>query len=163
MLEHETGFIFWELFTFALLVLLLRKLAWPPLMVALAKREREISSSLEKALANLGKAEETLRLERATVADRDRIIDAILRSAEQTSEELKQTLRALAEKQAEVAIEEAGKEIKRLERQAINDLRSEVSAMVVDVAGKLIDSELTNRHQSMLIDSAIMSLASVEA
>jgi len=70
MLEHETGFIFWELFTFALLVLLLRKLAWPPLMVALAKREREISSSLEKALANLGKAEETLRLERATVADR---------------------------------------------------------------------------------------------
>ncbi|HEX9657059.1 MAG TPA: ATP synthase F0 subunit B [Bacteroidota bacterium] len=93
----------------------------------------------------------------------DRIIDAILRSAEQTSEELKQTLRALAEKQAEVAIEEAGKEIKRLERQAINDLRSEVSAMVVDVAGKLIDSELTNRHQSMLIDSAIMSLASVEA
>ena len=163
MLEHDTGFIVWELITFALFILLLRKVAWPHLTTALTKRESKISSSLGKALAAREKAQEILRLARATAADRDQVVATMLNEAAQASEDLKHSLRTLAENQAEAAIEEAGKEIKRLERQAINDLPSEASSMVIDVAGKLIESELTPKHHNILIDSAIMSLAFAEA
>lgn len=162
MLEHNTGFIIWELLTFILLVILLRKLAWPHLKGALTRREKQIGATLENALAVREKAQETLRLAQATVADHDQVVAAMLRGAVQIAEEIRYTIQVLAKDQAEAILEDGRKEIWRLGEKAIHGFRVDVSEMIVDVAGTLIDHELDNKRQAKLIDSAIASLANAD-
>lgn len=161
MLEHETGFVFWELITFAPVVLLLRRWAWPHVTAALRQREEGIRSSLDGALNVRDDAEETLRLARAAVADRDRVAATMLREMQQTAEELKHSIRSLAENRAGAILEESGREIQRLREEALRDLRCAVSGMIVDTAGRLIEQEMTTEHHHVLIHLAIAAIPSV--
>lgn len=162
MLEHETGYVIWELLAFALFVLLLKKLAWTHLTVALSKREGEISSTLERALAAKEEAEETLRLAHATVAERDLVVGARLREAAQVAEEMRHSIYSSAENRTEAILEEGRREIQRLGEEAIRVLRVAASGMIIDAAGRLIETEMNSERHRTFIDSAIASLAYVD-
>src|ERR1044071_3218525 len=117
LLTPGTGLILWQLIIFVLLVFLLSKLAWKPIINSLKDRERSIQDALDTA--------EKARLEMSQLrSDNERLLkeareerDRILREARDAANKMKDDAQAEAKKTADKIIEDAKAAI-NIEKQA---------------------------------------------
>ena len=139
------GLIFWTTITFILLILLLRKFAWKPILEAVHKREESIENALksaEKAKEEMAKlqADNEAILKEAKL-ERDKMIKEARELKEKIISEAKQ--RANEEQDKIIA---AGKEsIKNEIIAAEKHLKNTVAKLSVDIAEKLLKSELSDK------------------
>lgn len=138
------GLIFWSTITFLIVLMLLRKFAWKPILDALHQREDFIDESLqaaEKAKAEVAnmKAENERLLDEARV-ERDRII----KEANEAGKRLIEEARAEASKQANRQIEEARQAIQTEKAAALAEVKQKVAEMSLAIAEKLMRKELAN-------------------
>ena len=152
----EFGLVFWMLLTFSLLLLILKRFAWGPILKALADRENSIEEALKSA--EIAK-EEMTRLQsgnenilKEAILERERIVkeardlkDSIIRDARQE-----------ASIEANKVIENARLTIERERVAAISDIKSLIANFSIEIAGKILQEKLKeeNRHKD-LIDSYI--------
>ncbi len=153
LLTPDPGLVFWSFITFGLLVFILKKFAWKPILHALKTREETI----EYALTSAKKAKEEVEDLNATKvqiineakAERDRMI--------KEAREIKQTIldeaKNKAQEEADKIIASAQLQIVRDKNEAIQELKEKVAEFSVDIAGKLLEEELeTNDKQKAIID-----------
>ncbi len=153
LLTPDPGLVFWSFITFGLLVFILKKFAWKPILHALKTREETI----EYALTSAKKAKEELKDLKATKvqiineakAERDRMI--------KEAREIKQTIldeaKNKAQEEADKIIASAQLQIVHDKNEAIQELKEKVVEFSVDIAGKLLEEELeTNDKQRAIID-----------
>ncbi len=153
------GLILWTLITFILVLFLLKKFAWGPIMDALTKRESFIEDSIKaaenakKEMANL-KAENDRLLEEAKV-ERDRIIKEANVAAKQIVEEAN----AEASKEAQKRVEEARIAINIEKQAALAEVKTQVANLSVQIAEKLMRHQLSNdAAQKALVQDYISEL-----
>lgn len=153
------GLIFWTLVTFLLVLFLLAKFAWGPISDALVQRESFIEDSLKAAenakaeMANL-KAENERLLDEAKV-ERDRIIKEANAAAKRIVEEAN----ADASKEAQKRVEEARIAIQTEKQAALAEVKTQVAALSVQIAEKLMRQELKNEAaQKALVQDYIKDL-----
>ena len=158
LLSPHIGLIFWTLVVFGLLLLLLRRFAWGPMIGALDQREKTIEESITRAERAL---DETRRMQADNEAARreaERERQAILRAAQEEAdrrraEEIERTKAELARLQGQ-----ARDEIEREKQQALTELRSEVADLAIGAAEKILSENLDDDRQRKLVDRFIADL-----
>jgi F-type H+-transporting ATPase subunit b len=146
------GDILFQLVAFIILMFLLRKYAFGPLMGIMKKREEHISTQIndaeqdrEEAKAYLAKQMEELKTARLEAQS---LIEAAKKQGEQQSEDIVKAARQEAERMKDAAVAEIGRE-KEL---AVETLRNEVASLSVKIASKVIAKELDEKNQEKLIN-----------
>lgn len=153
LLNPEPGLVIWSGLTFLVVLALLTKFAWKPILGMLKEREDEITSSLAKAKEaqqEYARIEaQKAQIEAETRAERD----AILKEAREKVQHMLDEARKLSQEEGDKLIEQARAQIEREKAGAIDELKKQVAALSVQIAGKLIESNLQdNDRQEHLIE-----------
>ena len=154
----NVGNAIWTLGIFLIVVLVLGKFAWGPILSMLQQREQFIHRSLVEAKRDREEAESrlkeyTLKLQQAQ-ADAVKIIEEARRDSERFREELRQKARA----EAEGILTSAQHQIQTETARALQQIRHEAADLSVAIASKLIQRNLSKDDNQRLIDEAIAQL-----
>jgi F-type H+-transporting ATPase subunit b len=160
--EGETGSIFagdlgnmiWTVVIFALVVFVLGKFAWGPILEGLQSRENFIRESLEEAKADREKAEETLKSYEAKLAEARGEATAIVDEGRRDAEVVRQTIEDKAKAEAEQIVVRARREIDLAKEAAVDEIFGLASRLSTEVASKVIRKELTADDHERLIQEA---------
>ncbi len=144
-----------QIINFLLLVAILTKIAYRPILAALEERRSRIEKSLEEAeqervMANAMKAESQEQIVAARIQARS-IIDEAIALGEKSKESIEQKAR---EENARL-LKETQEEIERNYQQALNKLRAEVAVLAVAAAEKIIEKNLDAETNTRLVQSFI--------
>ncbi|MDH4057241.1 MAG: F0F1 ATP synthase subunit B [Cyclobacteriaceae bacterium] len=159
LLTPGTGLIIWQLFVFLLLVLLLSRFAWKPILTSLKERETSIQSALDTA--------EKTRAEMARIqADNEALFkeareerDKIIKVAREASNQMKDEAQAEAKKMADKIIDDARAAINLEKQAAMKEVRIKVAMFSLEVAEKLMKKNLsTDQSQKDLVEQFINDL-----
>lgn len=145
LLTPSFGLFFWALVIFLLLLFLLRKFAWKPILTALYNREESIAKALNEAKdaraatealqKQMAEAEKSSRLER----------DAILKEANAAKERIVNEAKAEAHAQAEKLINDAREQIQLEKTQAIAEMKTQAAELAILVAEKVLRKQLADQ------------------
>ena len=158
MLNPNPGLILWTIFTFLVLLVILRKFAWKPLLESLHKREETVRSSIERAETARQEAERLLEENKKQLARAEEEGRRILNEHRQLAEKLKSEIVENANQQSRRMVDQAKQEINRDKDAALNQLRNEVANLAIQAAGKILDESLDDAHHRKLIDTYLNSL-----
>jgi F-type H+-transporting ATPase subunit b len=158
MLEPNPGLIIWTIVTFVLLLIVLNKFAWKPLLRALHDRESSIRGTLDHAENAKAEAEKILEENRALLAKAADEAQKILAEGRAFGEKLKQEIVDQANQQSRRMAEQARSEIERDKNAAIAQLRGEVATLAIQAAGKILNETLDEKRHRALIDESLSRL-----
>lgn len=147
------GLVFWMVVIFAILLFILGKFAWKPIMNSLHDRE----NSIEEALKSADKAREEMK---KLQADNEKLIqqareerDNMLKEARNRKEEMIQEARTGAEKEGQKMIEAARQDIRNEKDSAIKDLKEQVAGFSIEIAEKILKEKLSDdKYQKKLVE-----------
>ena len=150
------GLIFWTTIVFILLVLLLKKYAWKPILTAVNNR----NESIEKALQTAEKAK--VEMENLN-ADNERILaearmerDGILKEAREIKNNIVNEAKEKAKKEADKILTSSKEQIINEKMKALTELKNTVAEMSIEIAEKVLKSELSNKEkQEELVTNAL--------
>ncbi len=152
LLDVNPGLIIWTVIIFVLLLIILKKTAWKPIITALDERERTIKEALEKAEEAQKEAERILEENKERLAKAEEEVQRIVEQGREYAEKLKEQILAESEEQARKKIEEAEQSIARKQDEAFAQLRSEIAEIAVTAAEKIIKETLDKEKQKKLVD-----------
>jgi F-type H+-transporting ATPase subunit b len=158
MLDINPGLIIWTTVTFLLLVLVLGKVAWKPLVQALQDRESSIAKALEKAEEARKESQRLLEENTKVLAAANAETSRILKEGRELAEQMKNEIVAKAHTQAKAELERAKEEIQREKETALTEMRGEIADMAIAAAEKLLDESLDAPKQKKMIDKVIQQL-----
>jgi F-type H+-transporting ATPase subunit b len=155
LVQPDPGLFIWTITTFLVLLALLAKFAWRPLLQALESRQEAIRKSLDDA--QLAKQElERLQQESAQILRQARVdADAIVSSSRADAERLKEEIRQKAKADAEGIVRNAERQIQLETDRALRQIRHEAVDLSVMIASKLIKRNLSKEDNEKLIDEAL--------
>ena len=159
LLSPEPGLIFWTAITFILVMLILKKIAWGPILTALQDREKGIQSSIDRAHQAKDESEAILRKNRELLSKADAEADRILREGKDYAEKLRADITEKAQSEAKKMIASAKDEIEQEKRRALDVLRNEVADLAVKGAEKIIKTALDADMQKKIVDTMIQDLS----
>ena len=154
--EFSFGLFFWQLLIFIFLVLLLKKFAWKPILDTVNERE----SSIKDAMSEADKA----RKEMAAIQESNQKVlkearaerEALLKDARDTGAEIVAQAKTDAKTEANKIISQAQEAIQNEKRAAVNELKNQVAKISLEIAEKVIDTELANKDkQTQLVDKLL--------
>ncbi|NOX36170.1 MAG: F0F1 ATP synthase subunit B [Calditrichaeota bacterium] len=155
MLKLEPGMLIWTWVTFLFLLLVLRKLAWKPLLGAVEERERTIAESLKRANEAREEAERLLEEQQKKFARTQEEIQAMLKENKELAQKMRDEIIAQARADASKLIERAKQDIEKERQMAMQALKEEVANMVVYATARLIQSQLDEKKHREIIDQYI--------
>ncbi|MDP1678140.1 MAG: F0F1 ATP synthase subunit B [Bacteroidota bacterium] len=158
MLDINPGLIIWTIITFALLVVVLGKFAWKPLLQALQSREQEIADSLKKAEEAKKDAERMMQENKIAMEQASTETARLIAEGRAMAEQLKNDIVAKANESAKKMLDQAKDEISREKDSAMAQLRSEVAELSISVAEKILDESLDNAKQKKMVDNVLQQL-----
>ena len=163
LVQPDPGLFIWTILTFLVLLGLLRKFAWRPLLTALESRQEMIRQSLDDA-EQAKKDLEQVQYESAAIVNKARVqADAIISDTRSDAAKLRDELRQKAQAEAQSIVQNAERQI-RLERdRALAQIRQEAVDLSVMIASKLIRRNLTKADNEALIDEALKQVESHQA
>lgn len=150
------GLIFWQLVTFLIVLFLLGKFAWKPIMKALHDRE----SSIENALSAAEKAKLEMQ---ALKADNEKLLaearlerDRILKEATDAGNSIVEAAREKANEEGARMLAQAREAIENEKRAAIAEVKNMAAALSIDIAERILKRELSDpRAQQALAQEYI--------
>ncbi len=153
LLTPDPGLVFWSLITFVMLVFILAKYAWKPILHALKIREETIEYALvaaEKARSEVKNLEVT-KTQMIEEAKKER--DSLIKEARELKQNILGEAKLKAQTEADKIIESARLQIVREKNEAILEFKRKVAELSVDIAGKLLEEELKSTDkQKEVID-----------
>ncbi len=158
MLDPNPGLIIWTIVTFVLLLLVLRKFAWKPLLKALHDRESAIRGSIDHAENAKAEAERILAEHKRQLALASEGAQKILNEGRALGDKLKQEIVDQANQQSRRMVDQARLEIERDKDHALAQLRGEVATLALLAAGKILNETLDEKKHRALIDESLSKL-----
>ena len=160
LVQPDPGLYIWTILTFVVLVVLLTKFAWRPLLDALDRRQESIRKSLDDA-RQARQELERLRTESTRIlvearTEADAIISRTRADAARAGEEMKTKARA----DAEHIIRNAERQIELEASRAVETIRREAVDLSVAIASKLIQRNITKEDNERLIGEKLKEIES---
>ena len=147
--EFSIGLFFWQTIIFIILIFLLKKYAWKPILDAVNEREEGIKNALlsaEKAKEEMASLqsdnEETLKKARAER-------DSLLKEAREIKQQLIDDAKNEAQSEAKKIISQAQETIQNEKKAAISDLKNQVASLSIDIAEKVLKEKLSDDKTQM--------------
>ncbi|MFT5823120.1 MAG: F-type H+-transporting ATPase subunit b [Crocinitomix sp.] len=144
LVTPAVGQLFWGGLVFIILLILLKKFAWKPILSAVNEREENIQESMDMAIKT--KAEmEALQTQNQDLLKEARIErDKMIKEASETSKKLIEESREEGKIQQQKIVAEAQKIIKTEKAAAISELKTQVASLSLEIAEKVIKGELAS-------------------
>lgn len=155
LLYVDGGLAFWTVLTFLLLLLILGKFAWKPILSALSEREKSIAESLSAAEKAREDAKKLMEENRKVMAAAEEEAKNFRMTARKEAEEAKNQLIEDAKVHAKNIVDAAAADINRLRQDAISDIQSQVAELSVAIAEKIIKKNLDPNSQKQIISDYI--------
>jgi F-type H+-transporting ATPase subunit b len=144
LVKPDFGLVFWMTVSFLIVVFLMRKFAWGPILSSLKERETSIADALNQAkkakeeVANL-KAENERILQEAR-NERDKI----LKEAREAKDQIVNEARTRAQTEGDRMLTIARESINNEKRAAIAEIKNQVATLSIEIAEKVIRQQLSN-------------------
>jgi F-type H+-transporting ATPase subunit b len=158
MITFDPGLIIWTTIIFTLLLIVLKKFAWKPILSAVDERNK----SIEDALKAADKAKEEMAL---LNTDNERILsearierDVLLKEAREMKDKIVNEAKDQANAEADKILFSTKEQINNEKMKAITELKNQVAEISIDIAEKILKSELSDKNkQKELISEALKS------
>lgn len=158
LVQPDPGLAIWTIVTFLVLLWLLAKFAWRPLLRALETRQETIRKSIDDAqqarLQVEALSKESDRILKQAHAEAEAIVASSRADAEKVREEIKQKARA----DAEAIVRESRRQIEMETGRALRQIRGEIADMSVSIATKLIQRNCSKEANSDLIEETLKQI-----
>jgi F-type H+-transporting ATPase subunit b len=156
LVEPGIGLIFWTSITFLLLLFILGKYAWKPILGAIKTREENIKNALSSAEKALNDMRE-LRSNNEKILNEARAErDAMLREARETKETIVAESKHKAQAEADRIMSSTREQIQNEKNAAVAELKSQVAILSIEIAEKILRSELSNDEKQKALVSNLM-------
>ena len=154
----EYGLLFWMVLTFGIVLFILKKFAWKPILNSLRSREQTIEEALQSA--------DKVKLEMVKLkSDNEKILTEARQERDQLMREarvIKERIIADAQEQAQVEakkiIESARQAIENEKKGAVNEIKSQIANLSVLIAEKIIKEKLNDSKQTDLIENLLKDI-----
>ena len=151
LLSPSIGLIVWSLLAFLIVLILLKKLAWKPILKSLDEREKSIQSALDaamqakKEMSNLKADNEKIIAEAKTERDN------ILKEAREIKDKIINEAKDRASKEAEKIVSSARENIQNEKMAAITELKNQVAHLSIEIAEKILKTELSEKDKQKTV------------
>lgn len=149
LVTPDIGLIFWTTLSFLILLFILGKFAWKPILNSVNERETSILSALEEA-ENARKEMENL------TADNERILkearaerETMIKEARDIKTKMISDAKDEAKITADTMILQAQEAIENEKKSAMADLKSQVASLSIEIAEKVVKEELSNNDKQL--------------
>jgi F-type H+-transporting ATPase subunit b len=158
LFDTNPGLIVWTILSFLVLLIVLAKFAWNPILKMLGDREGQIRSALEQAERARTEASEMMKQNEKNLARAEEEYQKMIREGKAFAEKMKDEIVVKAKQQAQQELKQAAEEIQRNVEAAKLQLRSEVAGLAIQAAEKILEETLDANRQKKLADSVINKL-----
>jgi F-type H+-transporting ATPase subunit b len=155
LVQLDPGLFIWTIATFLVLLTLLAKFAWGPLLKALEERQATIRKSLEDAQLARQELERLNQEQQRMMASARAEADTIVSQSRADAERLRQELRESARAEAANIVKNAERQIELQTHQAIRQIRQEAVELSVAIASKLLARNLSKEDNDRLIQQTL--------
>lgn len=156
LVTPSIGLVFWTLISFLILLVILKKLAWKPMLSAIHERERSIEDALNKAelakqeMARLSSENEQL-LKQARIER-----DEILKEAKELKDQIVNEAKTQAQVEGAKLIEKAKIEINNQKIAALDEVKNQVAALSLDIAEKILRKQFDDKQKQDALVSDLL-------
>lgn len=157
--DINTGLSTWTLIVFAILVVILGKYAWGPILKNVEAREKSIQAALDEAASRQVEAAKLLEQHRAQLADARRQAAELIAEARAAGEGVRKSIEEKARTEAQAIVERARQEIERERDAAIDALRKESVDLALAAASRLMHQNLDQAKDRQLVERYLNDLA----
>ncbi|HTY12983.1 MAG TPA: F0F1 ATP synthase subunit B [Candidatus Omnitrophota bacterium] len=155
MFELETGLIFWNTVSFAILVFLMYKWVIPPIVGVLKDRQKAIGDSIAAAEDSRKRSEAALAENKKKLAEADRTAKSMVELAKSDGERMKKEILEKAEKQAGLIAEKAEQDMQAEKARIVNEAKKEIADLVAMAAGRVIGRVINKDDNSRIIEESL--------
>jgi F-type H+-transporting ATPase subunit b len=159
MLSINPGLTIWTFIIFLLLLFILGKTAWKPLLASLKTRENAIADSLSRAEQARTDAERLIAENKQERAKAEEEVQKALREGRLYAEQMRRDLVEKAKEEAGRLLAQARAEIEHDTQRALRQLRSEVSDLAIMATSKLLDENMNEERHRKVVDKMIADLS----
>jgi F-type H+-transporting ATPase subunit b len=163
IMDLRPGLSLWTAITFILLMFVLSKYAWGPIVKMLDQREHTIRDAIEQAKKERAEAEKMLSDQTAALAAVQREAAAMAERSRKDVETLRADLTAKARKEADDLVVAARSQIQEEKAKALAELKNQVADLAIDATRRIIQSSLDEKAQRALVEEYIASLPTSKA
>ena len=158
LVQPDPGLFIWTILTFLILLGLLAKFAWAPLLKALDERQATIRKSLDDADA--AQQELTQRQEKSAELSAEARAEgqSIVAKSRAAAEVVREDLHQKAKAEAAAMVQAAERQIQQETARAVQQIRHEVVDLSLSVASKLIKKNLTAEDNDALIQDSLSQI-----
>lgn len=162
LITPELGLIFWMTISFGILIFILGKFAWPVILKAIRKRERNIEEALQAAEKAREEMSHLLATNEKLLNEAKLERDALLADARKLANNIIEEARQKGNKEYEQILASARVAIKNEENAAFIHLKNQIAVLTIELTEKLLreklsDEEKQNGYLQKLIDEIIFS------
>jgi F-type H+-transporting ATPase subunit b len=151
---------FIQLVAFLILMALLAKFAFNPLLGIMEQRKKLVQDQLSNAESNRLSAERILEEQKQALQEARKEAHGIIEQARVTSVKQADDIIAAAKSEATRLKDEAVRDIESEKNKAIASLRAQVAGMSVMIASKIIEKQIDEKSQEQLVDQYLKEVAS---
>ena len=156
LVKPSIGLIFWMIVSFSIILFLLKKFAWAPILGMIKEREE----SIEQALASAENAKQEMK---KLQSNNERILaeakterELLLKDAREIREKMIAEAKVIATKEGERLLKSARETIQNEKMAAITELKNQVATLSIDIAEKILKSELSSdEKQKSLVNTLL--------
>lgn len=159
IMTPNPGLIVFTIFTFVLLLVILRKLAWKPMLELLDKREQSIKDALEKSGEAKAEAEKILTEQKDILAKARRDAHDLLERSRGDGERAKEATLAQAREQAEKVIADGKAAIEQEKKSAILEIRKVAVDLALGAAAKVVEVNTDDQRQRAKVTAYVEELS----
>jgi F-type H+-transporting ATPase subunit b len=156
LIEPGIGLIFWTTITFLLLLGILGKFAWKPILNAIKTREEGITAALASAESALKDMRELKAANEHILNQARNERDNMLKEARETKDSIVAEAKQKAQSEADRIMASAREQIANEKNAAVADLKKQVAILSIEIAEKILKSELSNDEKQKSLVSNLM-------
>src|SRR5688572_310223 len=155
LVQPDPGLFIWTILTFLVLVALLAKFAWRPLLQALDARQQTIARSLEEAQRARQELERIQRESAQMMAQARVEAESVIARSRSDAEALREELKQKARSEAASIVKNAEKQIQLETARAIQQIRAEAVDLSVAIASKILKRQVSKEDNQALIEETL--------
>lgn len=159
LLSPSGGVMFWTLAIFVVLLVILSKFAYKPLLASVEARERALQEALDKAQRDREEAARVLAEHRQQLDAARGEAQKLIAEGRATAEKLRADLLEQTRVQQQDMLDRARRDIETAKTNAIADLRREAVDLAIAGAGKVIERNLDSDANRKLVESYLSSVS----
>ncbi len=159
LLDVNPGLIIWTILTFLILLIILKKVAWKPILTALDNREKQIEDSLNRAEQAKEEAQKILEENQATLSKAEEESKKIIDQSRVYADNLKEQMLKESKDQQQKIIEDASAEIERKKNAAFEELKNQIADISIIAAEKIMKENIDADKNKKIVEKYLTEIS----